>query len=425
VPDYQQQMPDPNSVFGMNPQVQMPSFKKVRGWNLWDKIQEGVAPYPKHLEGLVNENDVKGARNQGLLSLGASLLQSSGPSLQPIGLGQAIGRGIEQGMGTYQGAVDQMGQRALGRQSLDMNRMKMEGMKGDMARIQQLDAGRKQLLQKLGPMPTEPVAREEYLTKYMNELISMGDEEGARTVSQALLASGNHDRKAPGTYVTVPGPDGKPMRRWVSQEEAAKGVPEYEAPTRDAGSKLLDEQRMFTRANMLGDDYRSTTGSIQKAADQYRTLTAAADGARNGIPAAQIALVFSFMKTLDPTSVVRESEYATAENARGVPETVRNLWNKVKDGDRLTPGQVDDMVNEASAAARQWKRQQDLHMKTFDARAKRWKIDPQDVTMDFFDGLNLDAAGGAQAPISTQPGVVQPGAIPPRFNMDQAFPWRQ
>ncbi len=396
MPDYQQQMPDPNSVFGMHPQVQMPSFKKVKGYSLWDRIQEAVSPYPKHLDGLVNENDVKGARNQGLLSLGASLLESSGPSTQPIGLGQALGRGIQAGMGGYQGAIDSMGQRAMGRQALDMNKMKMEGLKGDMARTAQLDAARKGILQKHGPLPEDPEAREGYLTAVMNDLISAGDVDSARAISEVLKSRGNEARE-PGSWVTVPGPDGKPMRRYVRASEGP--VAEYEEPSRDSGAKLMDEQRMFSRANMLGDDYRSTTSSIQKAADQYRTLVSAAEGAKAGVPASQIALVFSYMKTLDPTSVVRESEYATAENARGVPESVRNQYNKVLDGARLTPKQVDDFVSQGRTTAKEWKRQQDHLLKTYNRRAERWRISPDDVTVDFFDGLDFSGgAPGAPAP---------------------------
>ena len=50
-----------------------------------------------------------------------------------------------------------------------------------------------------------------------------------------------------------------------------------------------------------------------------------------------ISLIFSFMKILDPGSVVRTEEFATAENAGGVPETVRNAYNKLLSGGRLTP----------------------------------------------------------------------------------------
>jgi hypothetical protein len=391
--------PDPNSVFGGSPQVQMPTYDKIKKWGLWDKLQEAVSPYPQHLKGMVNEHDVKGARNQGLMALGASLLESSGPSTQRTSLGQALGRGMQAGVGAYQGAVDNMTQRTMareqmetGREARDFNKLKMEGFKGDMARIAKMDADRKGILEKHGPLPEDPAARQGYLTSVMNDLISAGDIDSARAISEVLKSHGGQEAREPGSWVTVPGPDGKPMRRYVKASEGP--VSEYEAPVRDSSAKLMDDQRMFSRANMLGDDYRSTTASIQKAADQYRTLVSAAEGAKAGVPASQIALVFSYMKTLDPTSVVRESEYATAENARGVPESVRNQYNKVLDGTRLTPKQVDDFVGQGRTTAKEWKRQQDHLMKTYNRRADRWRISQDDVTVDFFDGLDMEAAPG-------------------------------
>lgn len=58
-------------------------------------------------------------------------------------------------------------------------------------------------------------------------------------------------------------------------------------------------------------------------------------------PTAQddIAIVFNFMKTLDPTSVVREGEFATAQNAGGVDDATRNLYNRIINGTRLNRGQ--------------------------------------------------------------------------------------
>lgn len=55
--------------------------------------------------------------------------------------------------------------------------------------------------------------------------------------------------------------------------------------------------------------------------------------------AGDMSLIFGFMKMQDPSSTVREGEYASAENARGVPDKFRNLYNKVMTGERLTPEQ--------------------------------------------------------------------------------------
>ena len=46
--------------------------------------------------------------------------------------------------------------------------------------------------------------------------------------------------------------------------------------------------------------------------------------------------IFRYMKFLDPTSVVREGEFATASEAGGVPEKFANLRDKILAGSILT-----------------------------------------------------------------------------------------
>jgi len=50
-----------------------------------------------------------------------------------------------------------------------------------------------------------------------------------------------------------------------------------------------------------------------------------------------LSIIFSFMKMLDPGSVVRESEFANAQNAQGVPELIWSQFNRVQAGERLAP----------------------------------------------------------------------------------------
>jgi hypothetical protein len=61
--------------------------------------------------------------------------------------------------------------------------------------------------------------------------------------------------------------------------------------------------------------------------------------------AKDLALIFGYMKVLDPGSVVRENEQASASNAAGVPERVRNIWNRLRTGERLTPTQRLDFIS--------------------------------------------------------------------------------
>ena len=53
------------------------------------------------------------------------------------------------------------------------------------------------------------------------------------------------------------------------------------------------------------------------------------------------------MKALDPTSVVREGEFALAEQAAGVDDRVLNIYNKLIEGERLPPKQMDQFIETA------------------------------------------------------------------------------
>lgn len=62
-------------------------------------------------------------------------------------------------------------------------------------------------------------------------------------------------------------------------------------------------------------------------------------------PANDIALIFQYMKMLDPASTVREGEFATAQNAGNVSTKVSNLYNSVMKGQRLSDEQRKDFFS--------------------------------------------------------------------------------
>lgn len=85
-------------------------------------------------------------------------------------------------------------------------------------------------------------------------------------------------------------------------------------------------------------DFRNVLNSTQ----QIMSL-AKGEGSAMG----DLAAIFSYMKTLDPGSTVREGEAASAQNAAGIPERVRNIYNNLISGERLSPEQRADMANTA------------------------------------------------------------------------------
>ena len=67
----------------------------------------------------------------------------------------------------------------------------------------------------------------------------------------------------------------------------------------------------------------------------------------NGTASGDMAMIFAFMKVLDPTSTVREGEFANVENAKGWGDVVRGIYNKAKDGQRMTAPQRADFLRQS------------------------------------------------------------------------------
>ena len=84
----------------------------------------------------------------------------------------------------------------------------------------------------------------------------------------------------------------------------------------------------------------------------YKKVEAAAN---DPSAAGDLSLIFGFMKILDPASVVRETEFANAQNAAGVPDQIRNQYNKILSGERLNPNQRADFIRQARELAKSQK----------------------------------------------------------------------
>lgn len=116
----------------------------------------------------------------------------------------------------------------------------------------------------------------------------------------------------------------------------------FTAPDRDKGN----ETEKGLRAE-FGKETK-TFGEVQDAYGRVIAATKQREANPGGVsPASDIGLVFGFMKMLDPGSVVREGEYATAKNAGGVPDIVRNAYNKAVQGEFLQPAQRQDFADTA------------------------------------------------------------------------------
>lgn len=132
----------------------------------------------------------------------------------------------------------------------------------------------------------------------------------------------------------------------------------------------------FDKGQKILKGYNDASKDFVKVRDANNRIKASIDSPD---AAGDIALIFNYMKMLDPGSTVREGEYATAENAGGVDTSVRNMFRKVKDGQRLQPEQREMFASRANKLFEKAKDQNELDKTQALNIARRFGLNRDDV----------------------------------------------
>lgn len=168
-------------------------------------------------------------------------------------------------------------------------------------------------------------------------------------------------------------------------------------PYKDAKQKADVEEGLRKEIFSTNKDYTIMRDSAAKVEAIAKQPSAASD----------VALIFSFMKILDPGSVVRETEFANAQNAAGVPDQVRNVYNRIMSGERLNENQRLDFVSQARTLAGTQLKQYELSTKQYRGVAERLGVDPRNVILD--DGRTMPDRTDGNLPNAQ--GQIPPDAI--------------
>jgi hypothetical protein len=156
----------------------------------------------------------------------------------------------------------------------------------------------------------------------------------------------------------------------------------------------------FSDVSSLRKEFEGSIGEIDDAVAAYSKVVEAGTGDQT--PAKDIALVFNYMKTIDPGSIVRESEFATAQNAAGVPAIVRNIWNRVLEGTRLGVDQRREFVASARGQLASQVPVYEGRRDFYRSIAERNRFNVDDVIRDPFEGVEL--GGGRPDPLGIRGG---------------------
>jgi len=136
--------------------------------------------------------------------------------------------------------------------------------------------------------------------------------------------------------------------------EAAKFKADFDAGliTRaqyDAGIARLEQgalPNVWQESSELRKEF-SAIPAVRQFSEQANAFGRIEASASNPSAAGDLALIFNYMKVLDPGSTVREGEFANAQNAAGIPERIRAIYNNAMEGTRLTETQRSDFLSRA------------------------------------------------------------------------------
>lgn len=190
------------------------------------------------------------------------------------------------------------------------------------------------------------------------------------------------------------------------------GADEDTRPILESFGKTLPEEKGpdFKQSNALSGDFQNLSKTFKESATAYRRIL---DSAKDPSAAGDLGLIFGYMKLLDPTSTVREGEFATAQNAGSIPQSIQAAYNKAISGERLAPELRKDF---ASRARQLYKGQESMQAnieRQYRDLATRQNVDPRNVVLDFRTNDNFDEVFPAEVPKFATEEEAEAANLPP------------
>ena len=178
--------------------------------------------------------------------------------------------------------------------------------------------------------------------------------------------------------------------------ETQKAALELEALKATGG---IDPAKAFEQEEKLRKEYQGRTKVYGELGTTFSNIQSSAN-AKSG--PGDIALITGFMKMLDPGSVVRETEFATARDTAGLYTRLENSLKKAESGQFLQPNQRQEFVNLAKQYYESAQKKAGEDKKALGVVVKNYRLNPDNVFGQ------EDVGGGAGR------GSVNPPAAGPR-----------
>ena len=185
-----------------------------------------------------------------------------------------------------------------------------------------------------------------------------------------------------------------------------------------SGGGGVNPYQEFTIAEKLAKSWTDATKSAREMDRQYSLmqtgLTRFRKGDKNG---GSQAVLVTFQKILDPTSVVRESEYARSAEGIALMNRMQGAVEKLQSGGAgVTDADLAAMVETARQFVENMKTYTRGQRSRIDAQVKKYKLDPATVFDDVLTGAPETSAASFDAstirPVSSRSGRPAPSSDP-------------
>ncbi len=178
------------------------------------------------------------------------------------------------------------------------------------------------------------------------------------------------------------------------------------------------EPAKFTDVKGLADEWRKDSSTFL---DMQRSAGSLLANAKEGSKTGDLAMVFNFMKTLDPRSVVREGEQQQARATGGITDQFIGYIDAIRGQGMLTPAQRAAFVRTARNMMAAEAKAQARRNAQYTDWARSYNINPANIIQNPYDGqleeIDTWLAGQGTGPVAggtPAVGAPQPPVVPGR-----------
>jgi hypothetical protein len=160
----------------------------------------------------------------------------------------------------------------------------------------------------------------------------------------------------------------------------------------------------FAATRQLRNDYERETKAAQTVQQQLSLMESSLGAVKKGqMAAGSQGVLVTFQKILDPTSVVRESEYARSASGMSLLSQIEGKWTQItKGGAGVKPDDLEQFVQLSRQFAKNQRAFAEQSRKQIDAIASEYGLKPEHITRDI-------AAPDTEAPATNAPNTTIPG----------------